>query len=67
MKLELELESENPQINTAAEETAASESTDSLMAAFSNLGLKDRPSKSSPLEDSSTPAKSNDIKHTEAA
>ncbi|KAK2649852.1 hypothetical protein Ddye_017341 [Dipteronia dyeriana] len=68
-KLELELESENPQLtipetgdNEAAEETLASESADLLSVAFSSLGLKDGPAESSPTEDSMVPARNNESK-----
>ncbi|KAK3194426.1 hypothetical protein Dsin_025736 [Dipteronia sinensis] len=69
-KLELELESENPQVtipktgdNEAAEETLASESADLLSVAFSSLGLKDDPAESSPTKDSMVPARNNESKH----
>ncbi|KAK1559243.1 hypothetical protein Q3G72_012316 [Acer saccharum] len=69
-KLELELESENPQVtipktgdNEAAEETLASESADLLSVAFASLGLKDGPAESSPTEDSMVPATKNESKH----
>ncbi|KAK0583310.1 hypothetical protein LWI29_035600 [Acer saccharum] len=69
-KLELELESENPQVtipktgdNEAAEETLASESADLLSVAFSSLGLKDGPAEPSPTQNSVVPARNNESKH----
>ena len=68
-KLELELESENPQVTIpktgyyeAAEETLASESAD-LSVAFSSLGLKDGPAEPSPTQNSVVPARNNESKH----